>query len=202
MLIFGLKAGLTAGLAVGLISGLTAGLTGAIVDTATVDPNSSSSQSPASSWRSKWNYTFLITLTVGLAAGIAIGLGFWLAEGLRFGLGFGLAAGLAVGLVTGQTWPVLRASAQIANNWHTPVRLMRFLEDAYSRNVLRTVGSAYQFRHARLQDRLAAAASFREGTLAQVSQANDQRLTPATVQHESAVAASPSSEPGQGSWAS
>jgi hypothetical protein len=32
---------------------------------------------------------------------------------------------------------------------------MRFLEDARERNVLRTVGSVYQFRHARLQDRLA-----------------------------------------------
>ncbi len=33
---------------------------------------------------------------------------------------------------------------------------MRFLQDARSRSVLRTVGPAYQFRHARLQDRLAA----------------------------------------------
>jgi hypothetical protein len=32
---------------------------------------------------------------------------------------------------------------------------MRFLEDARSRGVLRTVGPVCQFRHARLQDRLA-----------------------------------------------
>jgi hypothetical protein len=32
---------------------------------------------------------------------------------------------------------------------------MRFLENARERNVLRTVGPVYQFRHARLQDRLA-----------------------------------------------
>jgi hypothetical protein len=32
---------------------------------------------------------------------------------------------------------------------------MQFLEDARDRNVLRTVGPVYQFRHARLQDRLA-----------------------------------------------
>jgi hypothetical protein len=37
------------------------------------------------------------------------------------------------------------------------MHLMRFLDDARERNVLRTVGPAYQFRHARLQDRLAAA---------------------------------------------
>jgi hypothetical protein len=41
--------------------------------------------------------------------------------------------------------------------WHTPLRLMNFLDDAHERNVLRTVGPVYQFRHARLQDRLAGA---------------------------------------------
>jgi hypothetical protein len=32
---------------------------------------------------------------------------------------------------------------------------MRFLEDGRGRDVLRIVGPVYQFRHARLQDRLA-----------------------------------------------
>jgi len=32
---------------------------------------------------------------------------------------------------------------------------MEFLEDARKRGVLRTIGPIYQFRHARLQDRLA-----------------------------------------------
>jgi hypothetical protein len=32
---------------------------------------------------------------------------------------------------------------------------MRFLDDARERGVLRTVGPLYQFRHSRLQDRLA-----------------------------------------------
>jgi hypothetical protein len=39
--------------------------------------------------------------------------------------------------------------------WHTPARLLHFLEDARQRDALRTVGPVYQFRHARLQDRLA-----------------------------------------------
>jgi hypothetical protein len=44
--------------------------------------------------------------------------------------------------------------------WHAhcgrlPLRLMRFLDDAHRRGVLRQVGAVYQFRHARLQDRLA-----------------------------------------------
>jgi hypothetical protein len=33
---------------------------------------------------------------------------------------------------------------------------MTFLDDAYRRGVLRQGGAAYQFRHARLQDHLAA----------------------------------------------
>jgi hypothetical protein len=36
-----------------------------------------------------------------------------------------------------------------------PARLLRFLEDAHRRGVLRQVGAVYQFRHARLQDHLA-----------------------------------------------
>ncbi len=36
---------------------------------------------------------------------------------------------------------------------------MRFLEDARERGVLRIVGAVYQFRHARLQDRLAVQAT-------------------------------------------
>ena len=70
-------------------------------------------------------------------------------------LGVGLMAGLGVGIAYPQSWPSSLAFAQLAVSDRTPVRLMRFLEDARSRNVLRTVGPIYQFRHARLQDRLA-----------------------------------------------
>ena len=72
------------------------------------------------------------------------------------GLVAGLVAGLLVGLVYPQSWSSSLAFAQLAVSDRTPVRLMRFLEDARSRSVLRTVGPVYQFRHARLQDRLAA----------------------------------------------
>ena len=36
-----------------------------------------------------------------------------------------------------------------------PWRLLRFLEDAHRRGVLRQQGATYQFRHARLHERLA-----------------------------------------------
>ena len=76
--------------------------------------------------------------------------------GLVVGLVAGLVIGLVVGLVYPQSWSSSLAFAQLAASDRTPVRLMRFLEDARSRGVLRTVGPVYQFRHARLQDRLAA----------------------------------------------
>ena len=99
-------------------------------------------------------------------AGLIAGLGTGLVAGLRAGLGAGLVGGvvagllamLVVGLVGGlaypMTWAASLAFAQLARRWHTPLRLMRFLEDARKRDVLRTVGPVYQFRHARLQDRL------------------------------------------------
>lgn len=58
-------------------------------------------------------------------------------------------------LFSTRTWQASLAFMQLAIRWHTPPRLMLFLEDARQRNVLRIIGPVYQFRHARLQDRLA-----------------------------------------------
>ncbi|MFE0459836.1 NACHT domain-containing protein [Kitasatospora sp. NPDC058965] len=44
---------------------------------------------------------------------------------------------------------------RLACTGHLPFRLMRFLDDAHHRGVLRQEGSVYQFRHARLRERLA-----------------------------------------------
>jgi hypothetical protein len=105
---------------------------------------------------------------VGIVLGVSVGLGFGFALGARHivglasGLTFGVLDGFVFGLVWGlsfpQTWTTSLAFAQLALRWHTPVRLLRFLDDARQRDVLRTVGPVYQFRHARLQDRLAVAA--------------------------------------------
>ena len=70
--------------------------------------------------------------------------------------GIWVAAGLVLGMFYSETWATSLAFIQLARRWETPVRLMRFLEDAQERGVLRTVGPVYQFRHARLQDRMAA----------------------------------------------
>ena len=79
-------------------------------------------------------------------------------------LGVAVFAGAIVGLqfvpvfvlASCAAWRASLTEIQLAIKWRTPVRLMDFLNDAHDRNVLRAVGSTYQFRHARLQDRLAA----------------------------------------------
>jgi hypothetical protein len=66
-----------------------------------------------------------------------------------------IALGTAVGLVFPATWQVALAGVQLRLQDKTPTRLLRFLEDAHERNVLRAVGQVYQFRHGKLQDHLA-----------------------------------------------
>lgn len=50
----------------------------------------------------------------------------------------------------------LTASCYLASIRVLPMRLMSFLDDAHRLGLLRTVGPIYQFRHAELQDHLAA----------------------------------------------
>jgi hypothetical protein len=108
---------------------------------------------PLSCWRNDRNFGLLVSPAVGLAAGV--GLGLTLGRGLLYGLAAGLVAGFVGGLFYPDTWRTAVACGQLSLAGHTPLRLMRFLEDAYARDVLRTVGPVYQFRHASLQDRLA-----------------------------------------------
>jgi hypothetical protein len=150
------------GIGAGLAGALAAGLSRSAADDA-------SPLTPTVCWRRDQAF--------GLAVGLLLGLGLSLGVGLDLGLtaAFGirtahaarpvtvivqtftwiLSYGLLFGLLFPRTWTVSLTFAQLAMRWHTPVRLLRFLDDARQRDVLRTVGPAYQFRHARLQDRLA-----------------------------------------------
>lgn len=97
------------------------------------------------------------SLGYGLA-GLAVGgLVFPRAEDLAMALGAGAVVGLAVGAAVvlsraSGVFTVLRL--WLAARGRLPLRLMRFLDDAHRRGVLRQVGAVYQFRHARLGDRL------------------------------------------------
>ena len=152
----GTALGLVAALVVGLMAWLGAGL---VVGMSRPGTDNISPLSPLSSWRSDRAFG----LVVGIGVWLGLGLGVGLASGLAFGLAalgpwiaYGLGPAIGAGIAYPQSWTSSLAFAQLAKSDRTPVRLMRFLEDARSRDVLRTVGPVYQFRHARLQDRLAA----------------------------------------------
>lgn len=159
------------GLALGSVVGLALGLAFALAeDIAKPRADNASPLSPLTSWRSDRAHGSTAALASGLAYGILVGLmtgtpdglgtgGLW--TGVTAGLGTALGTVLGGTLILPRTWPASLTFAQLAARRHTPVRLMRFLEDARDRNVLRTIGSAYQFRHARLQDRLAERGSLR-----------------------------------------
>jgi hypothetical protein len=67
---------------------------------------------------------------------------------------FGLGVGLSVGL--SRAWGAFGCTRLwLAARGQIPLRFMAFLDDAHRRGVLRQVGAVYQFRHARLQERLA-----------------------------------------------
>jgi hypothetical protein len=156
----GLEVGLAGGIVVGLAGGIGGGIAGGLKDRA-----DTSVLDPVSSRRADRHYALVVALVVGLAVWFVIGLVGGLVGGLVAGIAFGLVVGLVVGLLGGfvlgesRGWPASLAAMQLAIRWHTPLRLMRFLDDARERNVLRTVGPVYQFRHAQLQDRLSHAAS-------------------------------------------
>jgi hypothetical protein len=71
-----------------------------------------------------------------------------------FGITFGLTVGVAG--VSSRAWgSFCLLQIWLALRGHLPWRVMRFLDDAHRRGVLRQSGAVYQFRHARLQDQLA-----------------------------------------------
>lgn len=114
---------------------------------------------PPRSWRDDAVASLVMAITVMLGtfeAGIGFGMQFRV--GLVNVLAIGALGGLAIGFWQwsfSTTWRVFCRHVELALRHRTPLRLMRFLEDARKRQVLRTAGPVYQFRHAKLQERLA-----------------------------------------------
>jgi hypothetical protein len=161
----GLTLGLTVGLSSGLPGGLVAGLAVGLADVFVADP--ADVLSPQQVWRSSTMIDLLAALVVGFFGpifGLVIGLAFGPTDsGLAAAAVFGLALGWVLGLtgwltswftgLDGGRVGIFQVYLHI--RYRTPLRLMRFLEDARARHLLRTVGPVFQFRHALLQDRLA-----------------------------------------------
>jgi hypothetical protein len=112
--------------------------------------------SPLTSWRSERKYDLTLGLLLALESAIVFGTLTAVVRGLSNGVYVALIIGVAGLGATGLNLALSSfAFVQLAMRWHTPVRLMRFLDDASRRGVLRRIGPLYQFRHARLQDYLA-----------------------------------------------
>jgi len=142
---------------------------------------------------------FQITaLSAGLAAGAAGFLGGSMTSifevhaqaDLRVVIGDGLGIGVASGLIVGLTFGFYHAASpefRIASLWlailgKAPWRLVRFLDQAHRKTVLRQSGAAYQFRHIKLQERLAS--QFQADNVALAG-------SPGTGEHDKRPAASP-----------
>lgn len=114
--------------------------------------------------RDVWRHHIGLRLFLGLLTGCALALygGPMLAwnqtplTGAVFALSAVLWTGATSGLAGNLAVATALAAVQLHHEEGTPVRLMHFLEDARRRNLLRATGPVYQFRHVRLQERLAA----------------------------------------------
>jgi hypothetical protein len=127
-------------------------------------------QTPTSTLRRDLKLIQVSCVSTALAYALAAGITFSVMEWVRAGFAAAIAAGLGAGvlgfgsgLVIGFI-PFLATASGVylcsvlpfGLKRRTPFRLMRFLDDAHRLGLLRQVGAVYQFRHAALQDHLAA----------------------------------------------
>jgi hypothetical protein len=118
----------------------------------------SRSVGPRDVWRHHIGLRLFLGLLVGCAFALYLGpmMAWWL--GPLTGALFAFTSFLWTGVNAALAGNLAVATALTAVQLHveegTPVRLMRFLEDARRRNLLRATGPVYQFRHIRLQERL------------------------------------------------
>ena len=159
----GLAAGAVAALFVGAACSLPFGLRPKEQDRASV---ATPKQALSRDRRVFWRTSLPAALAVGLAGffgeGFASGAEKASKPGLhnlvRDGLGVGLDAALIVGLIFGfyhAAYPAYRLNSWwLALKGHLPSRPLTFLEEARDKNVMRLLGTKYQFRHERILEYL------------------------------------------------
>ncbi|MEU4228402.1 NACHT domain-containing protein [Nonomuraea sp. NPDC026600] len=170
--IVGLAAALIVVVVYPIVTGLAFGYTGLITEPSSTDRPST----PSSTLTGDLKMTGAHTLAVGLTVGITFGLTFGPAAGFGAAIAFGLTGGLGTSLKVhvSKPWDItvkvpfgfrglgtagvtyLTTTVLLWAGRRLPLRLMRFLDDAHRLGLLRTIGPAYQFRHAALQDHLSA----------------------------------------------
>ncbi len=163
-LVYGLVYWLTYGreLGPGLAHGLGIGLTmGLLLGFRQPPTEATSPLNPKSVWHRELRFGlvfgFLFGLVSGLTGGLVDSLVVGRDTGLVFGVTGGIVFGLGSGLVSSAIWAAALANSQLQRRDEAPARMLKFLDDARDRHILRAVGSTYQFRDTRLKDRLAEA---------------------------------------------
>jgi len=170
-LVISLASGLLSGVVVGFVGGLIVVAVGGILRLTEVEGGS---LGPADVWYQDRNvgfggwFVFMLVLLLldGLVPGFASGMVFVFGSGLVFALLGGLVLavilwrtvelrGAPEGLWASAALDTALTLVHLAIRHKIPLRLIAFLEDARSRHLLRTVGPVYQFRHTKLQARLA-----------------------------------------------
>jgi hypothetical protein len=122
-----------------------------MIDLDTSTPTDINTDDPQQTWRNDRNACLVIGLTAATACGLAIGA----TAGWLPGVLFGLALLIVAILMDNGAIRTTFAAVQLTITAGTPIRLMAFLHDAHECHLLRAVGPLYQFRHAKLQTRLA-----------------------------------------------
>ncbi|MFI1183587.1 NACHT domain-containing protein [Streptomyces sp. NPDC020799] len=153
--------GLLSGLGLGVIAGIAVGLhrwLGTPVDVTRTPSPSASLHTDRSAAFVRGLFICLVGfLTAALLLGVLPDV---VGDGFFAFLPIGFFAFLPVGLVTIalSAWGRLTvARLWLSVSGALPWRLMTFLDEAHRHGVLRQAGAVYQFRHARLQERLATA---------------------------------------------
>jgi hypothetical protein len=164
----GVRSGLEIALAGAIASGAGSGLMNGLTQALSISMPADKLITPIDSYQGNHRLVLAIEAGVGVAVGVATGVAFGVASGVGIGpaagvvigissgIGIGAVAGLAAGATNVNYYlPAHLAFALMRRAGCGPANMMDFLEDARRRGVLRTAGSVYQFRHARLQDLLA-----------------------------------------------
>ncbi|GAA4803482.1 NACHT domain-containing protein [Streptomyces ziwulingensis] len=180
-LLVGVVFGAVLGLALGLVDGPTTGMVFAVLSVAMgfalgivdglrvwIDKPTDlrGSVSPRTVLRDDRTAALVRALVAGPLVAAATALTTAFAYGPRTGLALGGAMAFAyattdrmVGVASTSWGRFTLVRAWLALRRQLPWHLMGFLDDAYDRGILRRSGAVHQFRHARLQQRLAAGPS-------------------------------------------
>lgn len=110
-------------------------------------------RSPMSALHSDRSLATTLAITLGFAM-LSLTTVFSGLLGVLYGLTLAVPIGIAIAVNTAWGMFVLVRWLLVLRG-RLPLRVMRFLEDAHRRGILRKVGAVYQFRHARLQEYLA-----------------------------------------------